>query len=80
MGQRASGWGGKRGVKRTHLIDLFVSTAACKAVYAGSIPTPASIRLYETPRLAAFLSFLHSAQPSEAVLVRSPESAYCGGK
>jgi hypothetical protein len=30
------------GVKRTHLIDLFVSAAACRAVYAGSIPTPVS--------------------------------------
>jgi hypothetical protein len=30
------------GVKRTHLIHLLVSAAACKAVYAGSIPTPAS--------------------------------------
>ena len=39
---RSDGPGVKPGVKRTHLIDLFVSAAACKAVYAGSIPTPAS--------------------------------------
>jgi len=30
------------GVKRAHLIDAKASAAACKAVYAGSIPTPAS--------------------------------------
>jgi hypothetical protein len=34
--------GGSPGGKRTHLIDLMESAAACKAVYAGSIPTPAS--------------------------------------
>jgi hypothetical protein len=39
---RSDGPGVKPGVKRTHLIDLVGSAAACKAVYAGSIPTPAS--------------------------------------
>jgi hypothetical protein len=39
---RSDGPGVKPGVKRTHLIDLLVSAAACKAVYAGSIPTPAA--------------------------------------
>jgi hypothetical protein len=33
----------KPGVKQTHLLDLQKGAAACKAVYAGSIPTPASI-------------------------------------
>jgi hypothetical protein len=42
-----TGPGVKPDVKRTHLIDLFVSAAACKAVYAGSIPTPASKRRYD---------------------------------
>jgi hypothetical protein len=37
-----TGPGVKPGVKRAHLIDLSDSAAACKAVYAGSIPTPAS--------------------------------------
>jgi hypothetical protein len=37
-----TGPGVKPGGKRTHLIDLIRSAAACKAVYAGSIPTPAS--------------------------------------
>ena len=30
------------GVKTTYLVDLRRAAAACKAVYAGSIPTPAS--------------------------------------
>ncbi len=33
--------GGKPGGKRTHLIDLYKSAAACKALHAGSIPTSA---------------------------------------
>jgi hypothetical protein len=37
-----TGPGVKPGVERTHLIDLYDCAAACKAVYAGSIPTPAS--------------------------------------
>jgi hypothetical protein len=43
--------GVKPGVKRKHLIDLFVGAAACKAVYAGSIPTPAS----QNQLLASFM-------------------------
>jgi hypothetical protein len=38
--------GGSPGGKRTHLVDLMESAAACKAVYAGSIPTPASTTVY----------------------------------
>ena len=38
-----TGPGVEPGVERLHLIDLTRSAAACKAVYAGSIPTPASI-------------------------------------
>ena len=36
--------GVKPGVNHTHLLDLQKCEAACKAVYAGSIPTPASTR------------------------------------
>ena len=36
------GTGVKPGGKQRHLIDLIRSVAACKAVYAGPIPTPAS--------------------------------------
>ena len=48
---RAGDLGVNRGVSRMHLIDLRSRAAVCKVVDAGSIPTPASIRLYEKPRL-----------------------------
>ena len=62
--------GGKPGRKRTHLIDLYMSAAACKAVYAGSIPTPASkksnIYIYHRTcgrRICSVTQFACAVQP-----------------
>jgi hypothetical protein len=57
---RSDGPGVKPGVKRTHLIDLVGSAAACKAVYAGSIPTPASKPRYETKPARSRRYWYHS--------------------
>ena len=54
--------------------------AACKAVDAGSIPTPASNAPYEDPAIDRSASHFHSARQSVAVLARSPVAAYGGGK
>jgi hypothetical protein len=42
----SDGPGVEPGVECLHLVDLKRSAAACKAVYAGSIPTSASITVY----------------------------------